>query len=274
MAFGFGASCRVRAQTCSVVGDLEIMPFSSAAFPWPRSLRVLLPPQYRIDSARRYPALYLNDGQNLFDACTSLFEKEEWRVDETVTRMIHQRSIAPLIVVGIDNGGRRLRPKEYLPWVDDTLQPAVPDPQGQRYPRFLLDEVVPYIENRYRLLAGAPNRVLGGSSYGAGIALYTVIRRPGSFGGLLLESPSIYANDYRLLKEATSVRDWPQRVYLGTGTEGEPVEDVRRLEATFTSAGLGQNRLKVVIQKGGQHSEKSWAKRLPTALRFLFPPLG
>ena len=69
------------------------------------------------------------------------------------------------------------------------------------------------------------------------------------------------------------MRDWPRRIYIGTGTEREPVDDVRKLEAMFTRAGLGKNRLKVVIQKkGGQHSEKWWAKRLPAALQFLFPP--
>ncbi len=86
--------------------------------------------------------LYLNDGQNLFDPCTSIFGDAEWRVDETVSALLEQGGIAPLIVVGIDNGGRRLRAKEYLPWKDETLQPPEEDPQGSLYPRFLLDEVV------------------------------------------------------------------------------------------------------------------------------------
>jgi enterochelin esterase-like enzyme len=212
------------------------------------------------------------NGQNLFDTRTSIFGNDEWRVDETVSSLIEQGSIPPLIVVGVDNGGRRLRPKEYLPWVDKTLQPPVPDPQGSLYPRFLLDEVVPYVENRYRTLSGAERRVLGGSSYGAGIALYTLIRRPGSFDGLLLESPSIYTDDYHLLKDAALMREWRRRVYVGTGTVREPIDDVGRLETMFRKAGLDQHRLKVVVQTGGEHSEKWWAKRLPTALKFLFPP--
>jgi len=274
VALGVGTAGVGYTQRCSVVGDLEILPFSSAVFPSPRSLRIFLPPHYRTDSGRRYPVLYLNDGQNLFNACTSLYGTDEWRVDETVTQLIEEGRIAPLIVVGIDNGGRALRPKEYLPWGDDTLQPPVADPQGELYPRFLLDEVVPFVEQRYRVRPGAANRALGGSSYGAGIALYTLVRRPGSFGGLLLQSPSVYANDYHLLKEAAKVRRWPQRVYIGTGTVQEPVGDVHKLEAMFQGAGLGPGRLKVVVQEGGAHSEKWWAERLPIALRFLFSAAG
>jgi len=242
-------------------------------FPTPRALRILLPRGYRTNLNQRYPVLFLNDGQNLFDACTSIYGNEEWRVDETVAELIEQRRIAPLIVVGVDNGGRSLRGAEYLPWGDDTLQPRVTSPQGTLYPRFLLDEVVPFIEQHYRILAGPGSRALGGSSYGAGIALFAVIERPGAFGGLLLESPSVYADDYHLLKIARSVREWPQRIYLATGTVREPVQDVRKLEALFGEAGLKQDRLKVVIQRGGEHSEKWWANRLPNALQFLFPPV-
>jgi enterochelin esterase-like enzyme len=257
---------------CSVTGDLEIVPFSSSVFPGPRNLRVLLPERYRTAPSRQYPVLYLNDGQNLFDVCTSLYGTGEWRVDETVTGLIAQGRIAPIIVVGMDNGGRQLRPVEYLPWPDETLRPPVAEPHGSLYPRFLLEEVVPYIEGHYRVMRGAANRAIGGSSYGAGIALYTLAQRPGTFSGALLESPSVYADDYHLLKDAASVRQWPHRVYLGTGTVREPVGDTRRLAALFQQAGLGTDRLKLVVQEGGEHSEQWWARRLAEALEFLFPP--
>lgn len=267
---------RVRAeeQACTATGDLDIVPFQSSVFPTGRSLRVLLPKGYRLaaNAKRRYPVLYLNDGQNLFDVCTSNFNREEWRVDETVAELSAQGKIPELIVVGIDNAGKRLRPREYLPYVDDTLSPPEPDPQGKRYPEFLLDEVVPFVERRYRVMPGASNRVLGGSSYGAGAALFAVISRPGTIGGLLLESPSVYADDYHLLRDAAAVRGWPQRVYVGTGTVREPMGDVERLRALFERAGLGRERLLVVVQNGGEHNEQWWARRLPAALEFLFPP--
>jgi enterochelin esterase-like enzyme len=259
---------------CTSTGDLEIISFASKVFPAPRSLRILLPAGYHLPANRkhRYPVLYLNDGQNLFDVCTAIFNREEWRVDETVGELVASGKLDPLIVVGIDNGGRRLRPKEYLPYVDETLSPPEPHPESKFYPHFLLDEVVPFVESRYRVLPGPRNRVLGGSSYGAGIALFTVMNRPGSFGGLLLESPSIYADGDHLLRDAASVRIWPHRIYVGAGTVQEPVEDVQKLEAVLRRAGLGNDRLCVVVQQGAAHSEKWWAGRLAKALQFLFSP--
>ncbi len=257
---------------CTATGDLEIVPFQSKVFPAPRQLRILLPDGYRAptNSNRRYPVLYLNDGQALFDVCV-VGLSHEWRVDETVGELVAQGKLAPLIVVGIDNGGRRLRAKEYLPYVDRFLQPPEPDPQGKRYPKFLLDEVIPFVESRYRIMPGAKNRVLGGASYGAGIALHTLIARPESFAGLLLESPSVYADDYHLLKDAKRVRAWPERVYIGTGTVNEPVRDSERLRQLIEDAGLTRARLWRVQQEGGAHSERWWAQRLPAALQFLFP---
>lgn len=253
----------------TVNGNLEIVPLQSRIFGNTRMLRVLLPPDYPRSGGRRYRVLYLNDGQNLFDRCTSTFNDQEWKVDETVRTLVTSGRIEPIIVVGIDNAGRRLRPREYLPYPDETLSPPEPDPQGKRYPRFLLDEVIPFVEARYRVNPGAANRALGGSSYGAGAALYAAIACPDSLAALLLESPSVYASDYQLLKDAARARKWPERIYIGTGTIGEPVEDVRRLEKILRRAGLDDRRLRVVVQQGGKHTEAWWAKRLPDALTFL-----
>jgi enterochelin esterase-like enzyme len=265
---------RPAAQSCdsTVVGTLDIVKFDSKVFGNTRMLRVLLPPEYRLpmNRAHRYPVLYLNDGQNLFDVCTSIFNHEEWRVDETVPALIKAGEIPPIIVVGIDNAGRRLRPHEYLPYPDDTLSPPDPNPQGQKYPDFLLNEVIPFVEDHYRVRGGPGNRVLGGSSYGAGVALYTAIARPGAFAALLLESPSVYAAGYQLFKDAAAVQEWPRRVYIGTGTVQEPVEDVAKLADLFRRAGFDDHHLRVIVQEGGQHSESWWAKRLPEALKFLF----
>ena len=87
---------------------------------------------------------------------------------------------------------------------------------------------------------------------------------------MLLESPSVYASDYGLLKDAERVRVWPRRVYIGTGTVREPVGDVEKLRALFRKAGLKENRLRVVTQPGAAHSQSAWGQRLPDALTFLF----
>jgi len=257
---------------CSVVGDLQVLPFSSKVFHNTRMLRVWLPPEYNSPAHRgeRYPVLYLNDGQDLFDACTSIFNAEEWGVDETATALIQGGKISPLIIVGIDDAGKRDRPKEYLPFPDDTLRPAVSKVHGKDYPRFLVDEVMPFINRTYRTDPTPAITGLGGSSYGAGIALYTVMRRPGRFGRLMLESPSLYAHDDYLLHKADAFTRWPAKIFVGVGSINEPVDDVHRLQVTLSRHGLGSQRLLVVEEPGAGHNEKAWAQRFPRALEFLY----
>jgi predicted alpha/beta superfamily hydrolase len=275
-----------QARESQVVGELRLHEFRSRVFGNTRMLRVLVPDGYDAPehAERRYPVLYLNDGQNLFDSATSVFNPMEWRVDETVRALVRTGEIPPLIVVGIDNAGRRGRFREYFPYVDEYLRPPEPDPQGKQYPAFLVDEVLPFVETRYRTLRDAPNRGLGGSSAGALAAMYTVIARPGVFGRLLVESPSIYVDDARILREAAGVASWPGRVYLGAGTnesgrpdcdpsaKGEPelVRDVRRFERLLGQAGVDPARIRVVVVPCAVHDEAAWAARLPGALTFLF----
>src|SRR5437868_3178059 len=123
----FSAKAVAQNHECAttVVGDLEVVPFESKVFSNTRNLRILLPRGYHLAmyGTRHYPVLYLNDGQNLFDLCTSMFNHEEWQVDETVAALTAAGDIPPMIVVGIDNAGRRGRAHEYLPYPDETLSP-------------------------------------------------------------------------------------------------------------------------------------------------------
>jgi predicted alpha/beta superfamily hydrolase len=266
-------SAKQESPPCSVVGDLEIRPFVSNVFHNTRMLRVWLPPEYKDPQQRntRYPVLYLNDGQDIFDACTSIFNRQEWRVDETATDLITNRRVPPLIIVGIDNAGKQDRPNEYLPFPDDTLTPAVPQVHGKNYPRFLLDEVIPFINTHYRTNPAPANTGIGGSSYGAGIALYTVMMRPGHFGKLLLESPSIYAHNNYLIHLAQTFTKWPAKIYIGVGSVNEPVEDVQSLQTILLNHGLGSKRVLVIREQGPAHNETAWAARFPRALEFLYP---
>jgi len=119
---------------------------------------------------------------------------------------------------------------------------------------------------------------LGGSSLGALISLYTAAVRPGVFGRLLLESPSLWAANRQIIKQSRTVRRWPERIFLATGTaEGGRadrdrgvVEDVRELAGIMRRAGLDDRHLHLVIDEGATHHESAWARRLPEALTFLF----
>jgi predicted alpha/beta superfamily hydrolase len=266
--------------TASPGSQLRLHEFTSRIFGNTRNLRVLLPPGYdeEQNSAKRYPVLYLNDGQNLFDVSTSMFNPVEWQVDETVKKLLEQNRIRPLIVVGVDNPGKRERPVEYLPYPDAYLSPPVPSPRGKEYPDFLIGEVMPFINRSYRTRTDPESTGLGGSSYGAVAALYTIISRPGVFGRALLESPSLYISDNRLLKDSANVRQWPERVYVAIGTREtgdasgdlEAVALVSRFAGILKNAGLDRKRLLVVIDEGGVHREDAWGRRLGRALEFLY----
>ena len=141
---------------------------------------------------------------------------------------------------------------------------------GKNYPHFLLEEVMPFINRKYRTDLNLANTGIGGSSYGAGIALYTVMMRPGRFGKLLLESPSIYAHNDYLIHRAQTFTQWPAKVYLGVGSINEPVEDVQRLQTILLDHGLDSHRLLVIKEQGPAHNETAWAGRFPCALEFLY----
>ncbi len=271
-----------------VVGDLRIHELESRVFGNTRKLRVLLPEGYDApeNAGRRYPVLYLNDGQNLFDASTSALHPLEWRVDETVRELVAAGRIPPLVVVGIDSAGRRGRFHEYFPWADQYLHPPDLDPRGSAYPEFLLGEVVPFVEARYRVRRDPAGRGLGGSSAGALAAIYAVIHRPGQFGKLLVESPSLYVDDAHILREAAGVTSWPGRIYLGVGTnedfrtrcdpavrgKSDLERDLARFDRLLRMAGVGKERIHETVTPCAVHDEAAWAARFPEALGFLYAP--
>src|SRR5579863_934382 len=275
---------------CTATGDLEIREFRSTIFHNTRKLRVLLPPGYRdaTNASATYPVLYLNDGQNLFDVCTSIFGPKEWQVDESTNRLIADGKVQPVIIVGIDNAGRhkkeRLqeeplvgsRPDEYLPWPDVELDPPLARVHGMNYPSFLTREVMPFVESNYRIKKGAENTGLGGSSYGGLISFYVAAHTPGVFGRLLVESPSMYVHDFAVLKDAAKQKDWPARIYFGAGMQETPDSGrvpgyVAKAVQVLKADGVGADRVLVNITPG-HHNEDAWAARFPAALAFLFPP--
>ena len=254
-------------------GSLWLHELDSRIFGNTRLVRVWLPPDYEGWGATRYPVLYLNDGQNLFDPATA-FAGVHWQVGETAARLIAEEKIRPLIIVGIDN--TKNRACEYIPY--KSRDPRVLNAKGKCYPDFLQREVMPLIEERYSVLKGPENTGLGGSSLGGLMALYTQLAAPGVFGRLLIESPSLFVANRKILEESRRFRSWSARTYLGMGTrevghaekDERIVGDVRELETILREAGLDEQRLKVRIEEGGSHSETAWAARFPEALEFLY----
>jgi predicted alpha/beta superfamily hydrolase len=277
----FAAASATHAADCksTVSGDLRIHPLASKVFNNTRSIRVLLPPGYgsAANSSKRYPVLYMLDGQNLFDACLSDVSKVEWQVDETVYRLIREKAIPEIIVVGVDHAGAK-RAYEFLPY-RDTFNPETPEePAGKRFPDFLATEVMPFVDKEYRTLKGHGNTALGGSSYGGVATLYALLARPQTFGYGLMESPTIWVGMGQLIRDTSPLVAVPRKVFVAFGSAemapGEPERMVQRFFATvtanFKAAGYNDSNFRYVYEQGGKHSESDWARRLPDALKFLF----
>ncbi len=255
-------------------GELYLHELRSRIFGNSRILRVWVPPGYGEPLGTRYPVLYLNDGQNLFEASTA-FAGVHWQAGETAGRLIAEKKIPPLVIVGIDNTGKN-RAREYLPYRAVDLKLLIV--KGKLYPNFLRREVMPAVENRYALLRGPEHTGLGGSSLGGLVTLYTQLIAPGIFGKLLIESPSLFVAHRKILAQCRRFQNWPARMYLGMGTRelGDATKDetiandARELAAILSTAGLDQQRLKVNIEEGAVHSESAWARRFPAVLEFLY----
>jgi predicted alpha/beta superfamily hydrolase len=234
-----------------------------------RDLVVYTPPGYADQSARRFPVLYLQDGQNLFDGATSFIPGQDWHVRQTADAAINDRAVEPLIIVGIYN--TRGRVSEYTP----THVPKLGGGRADRYAKFLIEEVKPFVEREYRVLPGSRHAGLGGSSLGGLVSLYLGLKHSAIFGKIAALSPSVWWNQlfiHRFVK-ALSVERHP-RIWLDIGTrEGaRMVEDVERFRDVLLQRGWRlEQGLHYERVEGAQHNEIAWAQRVRPFLEFLYP---
>jgi predicted alpha/beta superfamily hydrolase len=246
--------------------------FHSEFLPTDRTIIVFVPPGYESEQARRYPVLYLHDGQNIFDKATAF--GDEWRVDETAQNLIDSGTIEPLIIVGVYNAGER-RIDEYTP---TRVEKKNAGGQADRHGQMLVQELKPFIDERYRTLPSAANTALGGSSLGGLATMHVGIKYPTVFGKLAVISPSVWWDDRVILREVAALPSkLPQRIWLDAGTgEGQEVTaDTGMLRDTLVSKGWTlDGDLKYHEAEGHGHDERYWAARMDQVLRFLFPAKG
>lgn len=241
-----------------------------------RDVLVYLPPGYRRFSRQHYPVLYLHDGQNVFDAATS-FAGVEWGVDETAQRLIGKGLIEPLIIVAVFNMGED-RIHEYAPTrgVYDQTSERKKRSRGlaRQYGDFLINELKPYIDKKYRTKPGAEFTGLGGSSLGALVTLAIGILYPQAFTRVIVMSPSIWWDDFSIYRLVDSIDDKPPlKIWLDTGTNEPGWEQTRELRDRLVEKGWKVfGDLQYLEVEGADHSEGAWAARVDPALRFLFPP--
>jgi predicted alpha/beta superfamily hydrolase len=228
-----------------------------------RDILVYLPPSYN-RSQRRYPVIYMHDGQNLFDRATSF--GEEWEVDQTLEQAAGEGLEA--IVVGIPNLGKE-RLNEYSPWHDRRHKQGG---KGEAYLEFIVHTLKPIIDRDFRTMPGRESTGIAGSSMGGLISMWAFFKHPKTFGFAGVMSPALWfggGSIYPFVKERPFI---PGRIYLDVGTnEGsEEMHDVRRLKDILTQKGYRPGRdLLYVVEMGGQHNERAWARRLRRELHFL-----
>jgi predicted alpha/beta superfamily hydrolase len=244
-------------------GELVTLPqVASAELGNHRDIVVWLPPAYA-RGERRYPVIYMHDGQNLFDPRTSY--AEPWRVDTAMERA-GQRSIEA-IVVGIPNMGVD-RIAEYSPFVDARAGGG----KGDQYLDWILGTVKPLVDAGFRTRPGRAHTGMVGSSMGALITLYAYLRDPTVFGFVGVLSPSLWFAGRSIFSTLEASVHVPGRIYLDIGgREGTvALDDARRMRDALVAKGyaLG-SELRWVEDPRGRHNEVDWGRRLTDALPFL-----
>lgn len=262
----------------SVVGELLVYQgLASPELGNRRDLLVWLPPSYWASGKRRYPLIFMHDGQNLFDAAASY--SGEWQVDETMTALAREGHEA--IVVGVPNAGEARR-DEYSPYRDPKLGGG----QGQDYLRFLLETVRPLVTTSFRAADDRRTTAIIGSSMGGLISLYAFFRFPEAFGLVGALSPALWFARARTVSYIERRPPFLGRVYIdmGTAEEAASPSDAKALnKLLLRSMPLARRVANQLVQKGyrpgldlhyveeegAPHHESAWARRLPDALRFL-----
>ncbi len=261
----------------TLTGNIHSHPqFASKILRNRRDVLVYLPPGYRRSRTRRYPVMYLHDGQNVFDAATS-FGGVEWGADETAQRLAQDKLIDPLIIVAVANT-RETRLHEYTPTRGRISEHRRARSKGllRKYGHFLVDELKPFIDAAYRTLPEAEFTGLGGSSLGGLATMSLGLWFPKIFTRLAVMSPSIWWDEkilYAMVEAVDEDARPPLKIWLDTGTSEEGWENARGLRDRLVEKGWRlYDDLYYVEDEGAGHTEAAWAHRLDAALRFLYPP--
>jgi predicted alpha/beta superfamily hydrolase len=261
----------------TVVGTLKIaQAVESPQLHNRRDILIYLPPSYD-KSDKRYPVLYMHDGQNLFDNVTSYVG--EWCVDETMERLSREENLEA-IIVGIPNMGAK-RLDEYSPFSDSRHGGGL----GNLYVSFIGHTLKPLVDRDFRTLPDKKNTGLMGSSMGGLISLYAYFQQPDIFGFTGAMSPSLWFAGGVIYAYIEAAPFRPGKIYMDAGTRemGDSWSEVLTLRARSRSYYASVRRMKRILVKKGyrpirdllyiegkeaNHSEAAWGRRLPSAIRF------
>lgn len=229
-----------------------------------RKVWAYLPPDYFL-TERRYPVIYLQDGQNLFD--NTLAFSGEWGVDDTMESLFAGGDPGA-IVIGIENGAQD-RLNEYSPWKHPTHGGG----EGKAYMEFLVKTLKPHVDSIFRTKADRENTALGGSSMGGLISMYGGMQYQNIFSKLFIFSPSFWFSQEAYTQIEKTGHQFPMKIYLLCGTpegNGSVVKDMQKMYETLLKNGFSTQNVKFVEKTDGQHSEWFWRREYPEAYKWLF----
>ncbi|BDT60802.1 hypothetical protein MasN3_42960 [Massilia varians] len=228
-----------------------------------RQLRIYLPPGYAT-SNKRYPVLYMHDGQNLFDNATAY--ADEWKVDETLDALAREGKLE-MIVVGIDNGQDK-RMTELNAWDNAQFGKG----EGQAYTDFIVKTVKPMIDRQYRTLAGRAHTAIMGSSMGGLASHYALVQYPQVFSKAGVFSPAYWTAQPSFDFVAAKPVPKDARVFLLMGEKEGPQmnADVKRMAQVMKQTGHPAANTVLKLVPGAEHNEAFWAGELREALLWMF----
>jgi predicted alpha/beta superfamily hydrolase len=230
-----------------------------------RQLRLYLPPGYAT-SGKRYPVLYMHDGQNLFDNATAY--AGEWKVDETLDALAREGKLE-MIVVGIDNGQEK-RMTELNAWDNQRIGKG----EGREYTDFIVRTVKPMIDRQYRTLPGREHTAIMGSSMGGLASHYALVQYPQVFSKAGVFSPAYWTAQPAFDFVAAKPVPKDARVFLLMGEKEGPQmnADVKRMAEVMKKTGHPAANTVLKIVPGAEHNEAFWAGELREALLWMFAP--
>ncbi len=253
-----------------------------SAYVQQRPVSVWLPPGYDSENGRQYRVIYAHDGQNLFDPRTS-FAGVDWGLHRAMSRLLAKEEGKDTLIVGIWNTPARYR--EYDPqkvferYLSRAEQAAYSREHGRPlsdlYLRFIVEELKPYIDSRYRTLPAMSDTFLLGSSMGGVVSAYALCEYPGVFGGAACLSthwPTVNGRMIDYLADRLPVPG-SRRLYFDYGTEGidaqygplqQQVDKVLRRRGYIEGDHWVSRRF-----DGEDHSEQAWRRRVDIPLQFL-----
>ena len=227
-----------------------------------RRIAALLPHDYQ-ESDKRYPVLYLQDGQNLFDDYAPF---GNWGVDKKLAVMA-ERGFGDIIIVAIDHAEKE-RIAEFTP----SHRTKLGSGDGKKYVRFLADTLKAYVDKHFRTQPERAYTGIGGSSMGGLISIYASLMYPEVFGKLMVFSPSLWVmpNIHFHFLNFHDPQDMDIYLYGGEEESANMVPNIRRFQKAFEDSGSANIKFKLSVDPQGQHNEARWGEEFPRAVEWLF----